>query len=633
MRTPRVPGPAAPHTALERPGWSGHRIGRLATLVLAGTTALVGGCTDDPLSAKPRASQPNGLPNTSVGVEDTSAAGRASGELARALAIALADSGVRMQLLAHLRDSPFPKHALHASRYLRGPRGAALLAKAARATDRSPADLLGADTRALEDFQLVAPYSATRALWTGDAAQIVVVGSGLSRADRIQAGQVTGYTVGAGAAVTVRTTESANTFVLAVYPSEQPAVFGNDPEQVASRAPAQHRATITSPNLELAALDDPGRASPAVTARENAAEPSPTPAKAATPGGITAPNMMPICEVTDPECVPPDPCINDPYSPECGGTPPPPPAPPGYAPSEVGGFDWYGCTYAYGANDQDQDGLQDACEYQLARAFRPYLAVHPWDKDLRREPYWAAALDFPWYNSGSPVLKIMYLEAYYSDRGEPITRYDSGHPGDSEWVTVFVRYENGRWALLQTSTSAHWNTDAESSRNNAYSEHAYPDGRLRGRPLIWVSRDKHANYASQWLCERGGWDAYGAIRGLDTCAGNEYYVDPWIGAFYEIEVRPDANVGNRYAPAGPLNLSTGYYVRRGVPLITSAPSRGGLPGFWGGMPGYYPEFFWEDQPMYNFCGWNAIDRYSFGGAQAQLDCASPYHNALKFFYS
>lgn len=52
--------------------------------------------------------------------------------IAEGVALALTQPAIRSELLADLRDSPFPKHKIHLQSYLRGERGRCLAAAAAR---------------------------------------------------------------------------------------------------------------------------------------------------------------------------------------------------------------------------------------------------------------------------------------------------------------------------------------------------------------------------------------------------------------------------------------------------------------------------------------------------------------------
>jgi hypothetical protein len=168
---------------------------------------------------------------------------------------------------------------------------------------------------------------------------------------------------------------------------------------------------------------------------------------------------------------------------------------PGCSGITIGGYSNRDECVASGQTDADADGIADYCEYNLAYAFRPEFYWDSGDADLGREPYYAVRT----YPDGS--FRIFYAIAYYKDGGDWKV-LDSGHDGDSEFVIVDVSYDPtyGRWFTNTVFTSAHDGEVGDHSRFNTYSELAYTEGHYRGRPIIWVSEEKHANYNSQAAC-------------------------------------------------------------------------------------------------------------------------------------
>lgn len=190
--------------------------------------------------------------------------------------------------------------------------------------------------------------------------------------------------------------------------------------------------------------------------------------------------------------------------------------------------------------DADSDGLADACEFALARAFAPYMHFGHGEVLLgfpdgtnrhcaEGEPYWATKL-FDAYR----VVSIVYMMGYYMDCGEafvpnididvtvPLPWFDlnldvevpDGHRGDSELIRLSVAYNSAtqHWELRQAFLSAHYVT-ASNLGSSVYArpdELAYPV-RDRAFPQVWVSRNKHANYKSYSECEGGG------FLNLDSC--------------------------------------------------------------------------------------------------------------------
>ncbi|MCH7703960.1 MAG: hypothetical protein IIB61_02520 [Planctomycetes bacterium] len=159
--------------------------------------------------------------------------------------------------------------------------------------------------------------------------------------------------------------------------------------------------------------------------------------------------------------------------------------------------------------DAERDGLADACEFALARAFAPYMqfdhgeALVKFPDGTNRhcaegEPYWAAKL-FDEFG----VVNIVYMMAYYKDCGEAFIPFDA-HSGDSELIRLSVVYNNAtqHWELTQAYLSAHAGTRTDASVYAGPSELEYPI-RDRAFPKIWVARNKHANYRSFADCENG----------------------------------------------------------------------------------------------------------------------------------
>src|SRR5216110_119645 len=107
---------------------------------------------------------------------------------------------------------------------------------------------------------------------------------------------------------------------------------------------------------------------------------------------------------------------------------------------------WYGsgqyCYANYNSfmNDGDHDWLDDQCEYLIAKAFAPALAISPADGYDKGEPYWAVKYfpNDPNYGWGEFV-RIAYMPAYYRDGGTPGSGA-TAHVGDSEFIMVGVQY-------------------------------------------------------------------------------------------------------------------------------------------------------------------------------------------------
>ena len=184
---------------------------------------------------------------------------------------------------------------------------------------------------------------------------------------------------------------------------------------------------------------------------------------------------------------------------------------------------------ADGSIDQDQDGLDDNCEYALALTFAPLLSFEIGDY-VDRESRWAARWE------GSNSVALMYLHSYYQDNGVPGGAFCQGfiddcdpHPGDAEWVYLAVEYDGDthHWYLKDAVLSAHtWHVEMATTGTDTVprtigNHHTgigfeYPD-RVAGYPRIYVADGKHANYPTQSYCDAHGGEWLGIIAATDEC--------------------------------------------------------------------------------------------------------------------
>jgi hypothetical protein len=104
-------------------------------------------------------------------------------------------------------------------------------------------------------------------------------------------------------------------------------------------------------------------------------------------------------------------------------------------------------------------------------------------------------------------MKILYMYGYNTDCGSV------GHDGDSEWValTVFYVSDTGRWELEDATYSAHWNTANDFTVTYSPTDLTYDGPSLRA-PFVYVSKNKHANYANPYDCS--------SFTSGDSCTGN-----------------------------------------------------------------------------------------------------------------
>lgn len=163
------------------------------------------------------------------------------------------------------------------------------------------------------------------------------------------------------------------------------------------------------------------------------------------------------------------------------------------------------------AADPDGDGLSESCEFDIARAFAPVLRVD------RADCLWSARdarLRGGYLFAVQPTregARIAYLPAYEADCGwSGVSCWFrgprcSGHAGDSEVIALDLTRRDAMWRVSAIYVSAHcgnddrcqWTPEAELQR------FAWNAG--GAAPVVWVSTDKHAHYATRADCERGNW--------------------------------------------------------------------------------------------------------------------------------
>ncbi|MBC7791542.1 MAG: hypothetical protein H7Z74_16465 [Anaerolineae bacterium] len=182
--------------------------------------------------------------------------------------------------------------------------------------------------------------------------------------------------------------------------------------------------------------------------------------------------------------------------------------------------------------DEDNDGIRDDCEYQLAYQFRPQVARNNHDESPEKEPYWSVTR----IDGTVTGIKIFYAFSFYRDEGDHYLQTGSHH-GDSEFVILEVKnnMDNSNyrmWQLDYATLSAHWNAGiADNTARYAFNDLEYPSG-YRRRPRVWSSYNKHANYRSKAVCN-------GVLN--DECTTT------FSGTVYDdLEVLSSANIGNQY---------------------------------------------------------------------------------------
>ena len=207
------------------------------------------------------------------------------------------------------------------------------------------------------------------------------------------------------------------------------------------------------------------------------------------------------------------------------------------------------------SGDADTDGFKDSCEFALAAAFAPELKVQLLDQDATMETYWAAS------PISSTEIRIFYALGYHRDMGA------GAHIGDSEFIVVEGSHRGGEtWRTERVYLSAHWGTQISRSEWVSPLNILFAYSRPLA-PVVWVAKDKHANYRSLSACNSG------TIL-PDTCFDSPWY---WVQA---TAVLSNANLG-----------------RLSDNIVNCVFSRIGAPTYIG------QECFWNAQ---DFTGWYGV---------------------------
>ncbi len=537
-----------------------HRLPNSAGLVVAAAGLCIAtACSDTPDARVPTAPMAPSAQVSMVPAHQTTV-----DSVARGIALAMASSDVRTRLLDDFRDSPFPAHALELSSYLNGTQGSVIARDAARALSMSQPAFLKL-VAALPSMLVKMERPIDRVKWTATA-NVVVYGSAVNGLARVQnTPTTTGFTTN-GSVVTVPLWTAGHAPFVLIMPSD--VAFGKNPEHTRLAAPHLARATISTRDEEIRATMSPE----ALTLASNGQR------------QMQPMSMVPPCDPNqDPACS----GGGGGGGYDTDGTRLSAQYTPGYC------FAWsaWGAAPLDASNDRDSDGIRDDCEFAIAWAFRPMLARNNADDAPGKEPHWSVTR-IPGSVTG---VRIFYALSYYRDAGFPITHTQS-HDGDSEFIIVDVQndmnpYDYTLWEVNDATLSAHWQSSVDQTMTWGAGSLEYPEV-YRGRPRIWASWDKHANYNTKDNCQ-SSW--------TDTCDSIT------TGTVYDdLEVRSDANLGNYYDVPYPSAS------RQLMDCVSSwHPGTGGA--------AYGIECFWETFP--DFAGWQGT---TSGGAGA-------YGNSLSFY--
>lgn len=433
---------------------------RLASfLVLAGlSTIILSGCGDDaPLAPTDPSDVVSPRPNVGLGTISDPDLSR----LGRGLALALDRPELRLQVLRDMRDSPFREHSLHLQSYLRGSRGSSIAEAAAEALglDLESFTSLMAGHPSLQFFMPI-PYQ--RGIWKGEGP--VSVTSILATEREQKALTAAPAWTSDGKDIEVPMWEPPPYPMFLVVPAR--FFFGPDPEARRRSAPSRARKTVGEkgwlprfdPSTDLVSAGD--RPQGTESSELTLARDLPAPRIALLAGATNRSTTIAITSADGASTA-------------------------GYAPGSVhlsSGVTWTNCTNtsADAPGNADDDGLEDFCEHELARAFQPRLIFHPGEDYESRQPYWAARLN----ETSAGFIDIFFAPAYHND---------ATHKGDSEWMQLIITYDGSRWKLVRAYYSAHFGSANDNSKNYYYTDLTYRD-KYQGQPYAWLGKGKHAAY-------------------------------------------------------------------------------------------------------------------------------------------
>ncbi len=242
--------------------------------------------------------------------------------------------------------------------------------------------------------------------------------------------------------------------------------------------------------------------------------------------------------------------------------------------------DWFDMDPSYDVcvGDSDGDTINDYVEYWLADSFRPALVMHSRETDSSREEYWAV---HPTEDGASIAIALGYFE----DFGSPTWFSRTSHLGDSEFIVIDVtEVSEGSWRLDRVWLSAHYEAPILFDETTWEPRGAFDFDTADGgfHPIVYVARDKHANYAGAWDCNIG-------ING-DRCEGLD------AGEMEDTYIAWDRNLGDPFSP-----------------LIETVSS------------GTAEEWYWKDSLP--FCGWQVDSTDEADRGECAPD-ANSYYNQL-----
>lgn len=383
--------------------------------------------------------------------------------VSRGLALALANSDLRLRVLADLRDSAYPAHSVPLERYLRSDRGRPV-AEAARAELDSMGSEFDDALGRIGLNRLFMPVRHQRTTWKGEGPVAVAVWTServLTTEARNSEAVIPAWT-SAGESAAVPWFQPPEYVMFGLQPVDSSFLEGVGEGRI--RSATKERPTVARSRLESG---EDAIAAPSLRSLETGSD------VGYKPGSVYLPDSVTYSQCRNVDVL-----------------------------------------------DADFDSLEDYCEWELAQAFAPLIWFDDGECCRSMQSYFAARLvDALGYEES---VGIFYALGYNDD---------SGHIGDSEWISLFITFQNGRWYLLGGHYSAHWQAIGDRSNTYFADEFEYP-GQRQGRPIAYSANGKHANYNTADRCHLT-WQVFwadhcGKARGTYvTLAGNLGGGHPW----------------------------------------------------------------------------------------------------------
>lgn len=206
----------------------------------------------------------------------------------------------------------------------------------------------------------------------------------------------------------------------------------------------------------------------------------------------------------------------------------------GGAPGVDAGVD-AGSTADAGFVDLDRDGLDDAWEDEVARAYLPVLAKHPQDGC----PLSGIAFRVRKHPTNPALLNIIYDHLFQDDCGV------TAHVGDNECFAITVNPgKPAPLGITAVKAISHQGTPCQKITECGTCNGLTACG--GARPQLYSSKDKHGGYASLAVCNN-------VLSCLDACAEGVAAAVPMVNVG-----EPDAHLNDDLSDGGFITAANGW---------------------------------------------------------------------------